>query len=564
MLFFSHSARAYLTDAWKVTNVQRRCDPLEQQAGQTTGPASVIHDISRNEEVQMWATRDSASVRLPGVASTDPLDASVRPAILIVDDELDIRHPLFTVMQRAGYEPAAVHDGQIALDTMARTPPALVVLDLQLPGRDGLSVLRLIRKSGLSVPIILVTAFDSEDAERNARQSGASAFLKRPFENCDLLALIAGLLTGAVAESLIADAHPPDRQRSALVAPLSLCRTAASTLLANQMGPSECIARILKDVECVAPSEFTVLITGETGTGKEVLARAIHDASPRCRHPFVAVDCGAIPETLFESEFFGFEKGAFTGADRCKPGRFELAEGGTLFLDEIGNLPVSSQVKLLRALQDRCITRVGGTKVIHADVVILAATSQDLRPTAEASTFRRDLFYRLNDYSIEIPPLRERVEDIPYLADRFRHDTNLDLKKNVRGFSKSAVELMARHGWPGNVRELRSVVRRAVLVANRVIEPEHLGSLTVSTQVVAIPSMFQRFFTNGLGLRELVKSVTAAVERETLIETLRKTAGNKAEAARLLRIDYKTIHTKIKEYAILVERPGRQSNDGED
>jgi len=506
----------------------------------------------------------TAPVRIPSFSRADQLDASARPAILIVNDELDICHALFSVMQRAGYAPLAVQDGQIALDTVARTPPALVVLDLHPSGLDGLSVLQLIRKSGLSVPIIMLTAFDGEDAERQARQSGASGFLKKPFDNRDLLALIADLLSGAVAKPAIADSHLPDRQRSALEAPLSMCRTAASTLLADQMGPSEGIARILRDVECVAPSEFTVLITGETGTGKEVLARAIHQASPRCRHPFVAVDCGAIPETLFESEFFGFEKGAFTGADRCKPGRFELAEGGTLFLDEIGNLPVSSQVKLLRALQDRCITRVGGTKVIHADVLILAATSQDLRPEAEASTFRRDLFYRLNEYSIEIPPLRERVEDIPFLADRFRLDTNLDLKKNVRGFSKSAVDMMARHGWPGNVRELRSVVRRAVLVADLVIEPAHLGSLTDSTRIVAIPSMFQRFVTNGLGLRELVKRVTAAVERETLIETLKKTDGNKAEAARLLRIDYKTIHTKIKEYAIQVERPVRHSRGTED
>ena len=504
----------------------------------------------------------AAPDRTSGDSRTDRLSRIARPAILIVVDALDICHALFNVMQGAGYAPLAVHDGQVAVDTVARSTPALVVLDLRLRGRDGLSVLQQIRKSGTSVPIVMVTTLDEGDAEQKALQSGASGFLRKPFDSPEALTLIAELLSGAAAESALRDSDPPEPLRSALGSRRSMCRTAGSTLLVDLMGPSEGVARILREVECVAPSEFTVLITGETGTGKEVLARAIHQASPRGQRPFVAVDCGAIPETLFESEFFGFEKGAFTGADHGKPGRFELAQGGTLFLDEIGNLPVSSQVKLLRALQDRCITRVGGTKAVDADVLILAATSQDLRPTAEPSTFRRDLFYRLNEYSIEIPPLRERVEDIRHLADRFRHATNQDLKKRVRGYSKSAADLMARYGWPGNVRELRSVVRRAVLVADLMIEPEHLGPLTVSSRDLAIPSMFRSLYTSGLGLRELVRRVTTAVEREALVETLKKSGGNKEEAARLLQIDYKTIHTKIKEYALQVKRPGRQSRDG--
>jgi two-component system nitrogen regulation response regulator GlnG len=239
------------------------------------------------------------------------------------------------------------------------------------------------------------------------------------------------------------------------------------------MGSSDQIARISADVACVASCNFAVLIRGETGTGKELVARAIHQASPRASAPFVAVDCGAIPETLFESELFGHEKGAFTGAERQKAGKFEIASGGTLFLDEISNMPPGCQAKLLRALQDKSVTRVGGTKPVSVDIRLLAATNRDLE-TAVSAAFRRDLFFRLNEFTIAIPPLRERKEDIIFLAKRFLDLTNHELQKGVRGFSEPAVERLLRYDWPGNVRELRSAISRAVLLADQVIDEDHL------------------------------------------------------------------------------------------
>jgi len=303
-------------------------------------------------------------------------------------------------------------------------------------------------------------------------------------------------------------------------------------------------------VNGVAKSVFTVVILRETGSGKELVARAIHHNSDRSEGPFVAIDCGAIPETLLESELFGHEKGAFTGAVVQKPGKFEAAKGGTLLLDEISNMPLSSQVKLLRALQEKKVYRVGGTRPIDVDVRLLVASNQDLGSATASNAFRRDLFYRLNEFTINIPPLRERKGDIPYLAKRFLETTNIELGKGVKGFSESATEALLAHDWPGNVRQLRSTIRRAVLLADEMVTEIHLDMTKVSGLSQGNNPDIEGMPWQGSSLKEIIRRNTLGIEREVLIKALKYTGGNKAKAARLLQIDYKTIHTKVKQLGI--------------
>jgi two-component system nitrogen regulation response regulator GlnG len=312
---------------------------------------------------------------------------------------------------------------------------------------------------------------------------------------------------------------------------------------------------VIAAIERVAKSNFSVLIVGETGSGKEVVARAIHQASNRARQPFVPVDCGAIPEALFESELFGHERGAFTGADQKTVGKIEEAHTGTLFLDEIPNMPLASQAKLLRVLQEKTLYRLGGVKPIHVDTRMLTASGQDLEALCDHGSFRSDLYFRLNEYTISIPPLRKRCEDIPYLAKRFMDIANIELSKFVRGFSPPAVEAMLAYRWPGNVRQLRSVVRRGVLMAEDVISEEHLGLGLKHGKPSVDEGQAERSSTPGRGrselsLREIVRSNTVHVERTAIVDALRTSGGNKAKAARLLQVDYKTLHSKVKEYGI--------------
>jgi transcriptional regulator with GAF, ATPase, and Fis domain len=316
------------------------------------------------------------------------------------------------------------------------------------------------------------------------------------------------------------------------------------------MGPSDAVARLISEVTRVAESDFSVIIVGETGSGKEVIAQAIHQSSLRSKEPFIPVDCGAIPETLLESELFGHEKGAFTDADRQKVGRFETAQGGTLFLDEISNTPLSSQAKLLRTLQEKKIYRVGGTKPIDVNVRLLVASNQDLYELADLGSFRKDLFYRLNEFSIKIPPLRKRKDDIPYLAKRFLDQANKELNKRVKGFSESALNLLFSYNWPGNVRQLRSVIRRGVLLAGEIVTEKDVEIKRVDVPGMAFTPKVEGAPWKNLSLKAIVQESVNAVEREVLAEVLKSTGGNKAKAARLLHIDYKTIHGKVKKFGI--------------
>jgi two-component system nitrogen regulation response regulator GlnG len=320
--------------------------------------------------------------------------------------------------------------------------------------------------------------------------------------------------------------------------------------LAKIMGPSEVVARLIADVNRVARSDFTVVIFGETGVGKELIARSIHHNSPRSGNSFVAIDCGAIPGTLLENELFGHEKGAFTGAAEKKAGKFEAARGGTLLLDEVVNMPLESQAKMLRVLQDKKVCRVGGNTPLDVDVRLLVSSNRRMEDAVDDGGFRQDLLFRLNDFAISIPPLRERKEDIPYLANRFLEATNIELGKQVEGFSEGALESLMTYPWPGNVRQLRSVIRRGVLLADGIISEHHLNLKNGCRPGPAADSC--TILENGrhLSLKEIVQRNTLALERTVLSRTLHQTGGNKAEAARLLQIDYKTMHTKIKKLGI--------------
>jgi two-component system nitrogen regulation response regulator GlnG len=319
--------------------------------------------------------------------------------------------------------------------------------------------------------------------------------------------------------------------------------------LRQSMGSSSLICRLAGQAELVAATDFTVLVSGETGAGKDLVAMAIHCLSPRSGGPFVAVDTGSIPPTLIESELFGHEKGSFTGANGQHAGKVETAARGTLFLDEIGSLPLALQPKLLRMLQEKEICAVGGTHPHKVDLRVIAATNEPLLHLVQSGKFRRDLYYRLNEFPIKVPSLRERPEDIPYLANRFIAMTNFELKKWVIGLSQEALRRLLCYPWPGNVRELRNVIRSAVLLADAAIEVQHLAILDEPAAAAACPKPHWDFHP-GMSLKETVQRVVMQVERDILNRVLQETGGNKAQAARILRIDYKTIHKKAREYGV--------------
>jgi len=342
--------------------------------------------------------------------------------ILVVDDEGALRALLSAVIKGEGLKSIEAPDGETALKMIKSESPDVMLLDIRLPDISGMEVLRLARKIDPNLSVIVLTGYADTPGAVNAMKAGAFDYLSKPFEVKDIVKVIYNSLEER-KHRLEAKEHPVQKRNP----------------LQESIGPSDAVERILSEVNRVAESDFTVVIVGETGSGKELIARTIHEASSRSKAAFVAVDCGAIPETLLESELFGHEKGAFTGADNQKLGKFELAQGGTLFLDEISNMPLGSEAKLLRMLQEKRVYRVGGTKPIEVNVRLLVACNQDLQALMDADSFRRDLFYRLNEFSIAVPPLRDRKEDIPYLAKRFLDLANAELRKNVKGFSVVAV-----------------------------------------------------------------------------------------------------------------------------
>jgi DNA-binding NtrC family response regulator len=481
--------------------------------------------------------------------------------VLIVDDMEDARWVLINLMRQAGHEPSASASGEEALVRFQQESPDVVLLDVGLPDMDGFAVLARIKALDKSVPVIMVTANGRTlDAARSVRD-GAWDYVTKPFKNEDVIETV---------RRAIEDKALKSKARKIIESPRQ-----TDTLL-NSMGSSAVIQDMQREVERVAKTNFSVLVTGESGTGKELVSQAIHARSLRgVGKPFVAVDCGAISESLIESELFGHEKGAFTGAHRAKAGAFEMADGGTIFLDEIGNLPLTMQGKLLRVLETRRVHRIGSTTERDVNFRVVAATNADLPAMVEERTFRGDLYHRLSEYTIRLPALRERKEDLVFLVDRFLNQTNKELGKQVKGLSESAWGLIQRYDWPGNARELRNLLRRAVLLCDdpegliateslnmvngRASAPRRSGSektehgCPVEGGASACPFLGPvALLASGtdLSLTELTNKMTAKLEHAILVHVLTLTHGNKAQAARMLHVDYKTIHSKLKTHEI--------------
>ncbi len=458
--------------------------------------------------------------------------------IVIVDDEKEICDILAKLLHGEKLIPLQAYDGETALKLVRLKQPDMVLADICMPDMNGMMLLERIKELDPDLPVVLITAHAEVRGAVDAMKKGAHDYLTKPFDHDEVLRVVHRALSEMDLKRRLKDLSG---------------QLAESHSLSVLMGPSNAIARLVAEVSQVAKSDFSVVIQGETGSGKELVARAIHRSSKRAQRSFVPIDCGAIPEALLESELFGHEKGAFTSAEAQKSGKFELARGGTLFLDEISNMPFGSQAKLLRALQEKKIFRVGGIRPTDIDVRLLVATNRDLKSGVADGSFRDDLFYRLNEFIIKIPPLRKRREDILYLAKRFLDITNVDLGKSVSGFSKSAAEALLSYDWPGNVRQLRSVMRRAVLLAGDVITEKHFDfEMKMSPPPGLNFSVLSDNWEN-VPLKEIVHRGAIAIEREVLTQALVHTGWNKAKAARLLQIDYKTIHTKVKLLGISFE-----------
>lgn len=456
------------------------------------------------------------------------------PKVLVVDDEADIRAVLAMALGAEGFRVVTAADAEQALRLIGSETPAVVILDLKMPGLDGLEALQRLKAVAPRVPVIILTGHGEVSSAVQAMRLGAYDYLIKPVDNDQVAIVLRRALErqelGAEIESL----------KSKLVerGPLRWL-----------MGRSPQILQVIEQVRQVADTTLTILIQGETGTGKELVARSVHRLSSRRDQPFIALDCGAIPETLIESELFGYERGAFTGAGRRKEGHFQLAEGGTLFLDEIANLPVATQSKLLRTLQEREVRLLGSTRAVPVDARIIAASNLPLDGEVRAGRFRQDLYYRLNEFIVTVPPLRERPDDIVYLVELFLAEACMELRRPVRGIADEALQLLVRYPWPGNVRELRNVIRRAVLVSPGRIRPEHLRLAPEMTG--ATPSAREAAPPPGEpSLRETAVTAAAEAERHAIARALRATGGNKTEAARMLRTDFKTLHLKMKRYGI--------------
>jgi two-component system, NtrC family, response regulator AtoC len=446
--------------------------------------------------------------------------------ILIVDDEPSIRKVLSAHLRKFGFEVDTANDGAQAITKLQQQMFHLVVSDLQMPGVSGMDLLNWAQANQPGLPVILVTAYGTIDIAVTALKNGAFDFISKPFDRDELQQVITKAL--ATEERNAQKLHDEPDGRHKII------------------GTSGGMQRLFTLIDKVAASPTTVLITGESGTGKELVARALHDASERKDEPFVQINCGAIPDSLFEAELFGFERGSFTGAVNSKPGRFEIAHKGTLFLDEVGDLPRDMQVKILRSLQERKIDRVGGLQSLEIDVRVIAATNRDLQQDVAEGLFREDLYYRLNVIPFHLPPLRERQEDIPLLVEHFLKKFNERLGKAMMRVSPEAVAMLLEYSWPGNIRELENVMERAVLLAEGdIIGPAELPGLRGGASSVISQDELEQ-----LGLKEYVRVHTVRLERDRIQRVLQAEEGNVTRAARKLSISRKSLQTKMKDYGL--------------
>ena len=440
--------------------------------------------------------------------------------LLVADDDPGLRESLERTLTREGYRVVLASDGRAALERVQAGGVDLIVTDLRMPGLTGLELLRAAKAIMPDVDVILLTAFGTVEEAVKAMKDGAYDFLTKPFRREQLIKLVDKALE---RRDLI-------EQNKALKKQLEDIRAKG-----QMIGSSPAYRRMLSLVEQVADSSATILIQGESGAGKELVARTIHERSGRRAGPFVAVNCAALPETLLESELFGYEKGAFTGAVGRKEGRFELAGGGTLFLDEVADLSLVTQPKILRVLQEGEFERLGGTRTIQVDVRIVAATNQDLAEMVKDKRFREDLYYRLNVITVRVPPLRERHEDIRLLAQHYLRVYAAKNGRKLEGFSNEALERLESYKWPGNVRELENLIERTVLLARK----DRIDAEDLPEEVAGVKRPPRD------AILELVGTPLAEIEQRLLDETLRITGGNKTQAAKLLGIDVRTVARKL-------------------
>lgn len=447
--------------------------------------------------------------------------------ILIVDDDLAHRTMLKTLIREWGYEIREADDGETAVSCVREEAFDIILMDIKMVRMSGLEALPYIKAFNPAIPVIIMTAYSSVETAVEALKSGAWDYLIKPldFEKLKLTLRRALEHSGLIEENR--------RLRASLLDQFDRGRI---------IGQSPSIVHLTEVIAQVAPSEATVLISGESGTGKELVASAIHYNSPRKDGPLIKINCAAITDTLLESELFGHEKGAFTGADRRKEGKFVQANGGTLFLDEIGEMPLAMQAKLLRVLQEREITRVGGDSIIPVDVRVVAATNRDLSMSVKNGEFREDLYYRLNVVELGIPPLRERRDDIPLLASRFMASFAEKNRKEIRGLTPRAMDLLVRYDWPGNVRELMNMMERGVVLSRSewLDESDFPIRLTPEQKEYRIETRADEYPDEPLD----------EMEKRAIAVMLERTGGNKSEASRRLGITRKTLHKKLKEYGI--------------
>ncbi|MCF7794651.1 MAG: sigma-54 dependent transcriptional regulator [Candidatus Cloacimonetes bacterium] len=445
--------------------------------------------------------------------------------ILIIDDNQDMTFLLSNILKDKGYKVYVAGNGLQGYQKAKRNNPDLVLLDMRLPEMNGIEVLEKLMKLPKEMQVIMITAYaDLNDAVK-AMKLGAYDYVTKPFNNDELLLTIDNALRTINLSQEVKDLKKKLGQK---------------TVSVKEIGDSSAIQNVFKQVDLIAKTNMSIILQGKSGSGKEVFANLIHQRSPRSGESFVAVDCGAIPANLLESEFFGHERGAFTGAYSTKSGKFEESDGGTLLLDEITNLPLDGQAKLLRAIETKQVRHLGGRNTIDFDVRLIATTNKNIKNEVIKGNFREDLYHRLNEFTITLPTLQERRDDIQTLAEVFLTEANEELEKKVKGFTKEAMKQMLNHEWPGNVRELKFTIKRAALLTNKdYIEPYHL-SFALNYKFDSNTNSL--LLENGLTFDELVEDY----ERKILENTLNKTERNKTKTAKMLGLNRKTLYRKLK------------------
>ncbi|WBL22677.1 sigma-54-dependent transcriptional regulator [Zunongwangia sp. HRR-M8] len=446
------------------------------------------------------------------------------PKILIVEDDVPFGTMLKTFLSKRDYETELCFSGEDALKIISKSNFNLVLTDVRLPDKDGLAILKEVKAKNPATQVIVMTSYAEISMAVKAMKDGAFDYVSKPFRPESILQTIENALQTKVVEE-----KKPEKQNT------EVKKTIPQSNIQYIKGVSDASRKLNDYIELVAPTNMSVLITGESGTGKENVAKSIHYQSKRKDAPFIAVDCGAIPKEIASSEFFGHIKGSFTGAINDKIGHFKAANGGTLFLDEIGNLSYELQVQLLRALQERRIKPVGSNKEIEVDIRVVTATNEDLAQAVKDGEFREDLYHRLNEFSVKVPSLKDRKEDLMLFADHFLEEANTDLEKEVLGFTDDAVDAFKNYSWPGNLRELKNMVKRAVLLTQDKLIP-----MKVLPHEIATAEKDEEDYG-------LFKNKN---EEKMILEALEKTAGNKSKAARMLSIDRKTLYNKLKQYDI--------------